>query len=114
MLSGVLSREPLWPLAIALRAKRHSCVKPIESRPAKRRVTKRGTRRLCPLPRIALTRARCHPETKDYIARKRAEGKTGLEAMRCLERRLTRRIWHLLQAPAPTPDQTLTPPNLLT
>ena len=27
--------------------------------------------------RIALTRARCHPETQDYIARKRAEGKTG-------------------------------------
>src|SRR3954452_25132863 len=33
--------------------------------------------------RIALTRARCHPETQDYIARKRAERKTGLEAMRC-------------------------------
>ncbi len=31
--------------------------------------------------RIALTRARCHPETRNYIARKRAEGKTGLEAM---------------------------------
>ena len=50
--------------------------------------------------RIALTRARCHPETQDYIARKRAEGKTGLEAMRCLKRHLARRIWHLLQVPA--------------
>ena len=26
--------------------------------------------------RIAVTRLRCHPETQDYIARKRAEGKT--------------------------------------
>ena len=52
--------------------------------------------------RIVLTRARCHPETQNYIARKRAEGKTGLEAMRCLKRHLTRRIWHLLQPPHPT------------
>src|SRR3954453_17910084 len=47
--------------------------------------------------RIALPRARCHPETQDYIARNRAEGKTGLEAMRWLKRHLARRIWHLLQ-----------------
>src|SRR3954449_12613885 len=53
--------------------------------------------------RIALTRARCHPETQGYIARKRAEGKTGLEAMRCLNRPLARRIWHLLQPPHPRP-----------
>ncbi|MDP1847219.1 MAG: IS110 family transposase [Solirubrobacteraceae bacterium] len=47
--------------------------------------------------RIAVTRARCHPETRDYIARKRAEGKTHREAIRCLKRHLARRIWHLLQ-----------------
>ena len=58
--------------------------------------------------RIALTRARCHPETRDYRARKRVEGKTGLEAMRCLKRHLTRRIWHLLQPPHPGPE---TPPS---
>jgi transposase len=57
--------------------------------------------------RIALTRARCHPETQDYIARKRAEGKTGLEAMRCLKRHLARRIWHLLQPPTPGQATTL-------
>jgi transposase len=51
--------------------------------------------------RVAVTRARCHPETQAYIARKRAEGKTNKEALRCLKRHLTRRIWHLLQtAPA--------------
>jgi transposase len=51
--------------------------------------------------RIAVTRARCHPETRDYIARKRAEGKTSREAIRCLKRHLARRIWHLLQPPTP-------------
>jgi transposase len=52
--------------------------------------------------RIAVTRARCHPETRDYIARKRAEGKTTSEAIRCLKRHLARRIWHLLRDGAPT------------
>ena len=51
--------------------------------------------------RVAITRLRCHPETKAYIARKRAEGKTSTEAIRCLKRHLTRRIWHLLQPPPP-------------
>ena len=51
--------------------------------------------------RVAVTRARCHPETKAYIERKRAEGKTNREAIRCLKRHLARRIWHLLQPPPP-------------
>jgi len=67
------------------------------------RLDRGGNRQLnTTIHRIALTRARCHPETQDYLARKRAEGKTGLEAMRCLKRHLTRRIWHLLQPPTPT------------
>ena len=41
--------------------------------------------------------------TQTYIARKRAEGKSTKEAIRCLKRHLARRIWHLLQPP--TPDQ---------
>jgi hypothetical protein len=49
--------------------------------------------------RIAITRLHCHPETQDYIARKRAEGKTTKDALRCLKRHLTRRVWHLLQPP---------------
>jgi transposase len=51
--------------------------------------------------RVAVTRLRCHPGTKAYIARKRGEGKTNREALRCLKRHLARRIWHLLQPPAP-------------
>jgi transposase len=57
--------------------------------------------------RVAITRLRCHPETKAYIARKRAEGKTSTEAIRCLKRHLTRRIWHLLQPPDPPPAPVL-------
>jgi transposase len=74
------------------------------------RLDRGGNRQLnTAIHRIALTRARCHPETQHYIARKRAEGKTGLEAMRCLKRHLTRRVWHLLQPPNPVPA---TPPNI--
>jgi hypothetical protein len=59
--------------------------------------------------RVAVTRARCHPETKAYLERKRAEGKTNREAIRCLKRHLARRIWHLLQPPPPDPDNS---PNI--
>jgi len=58
--------------------------------------------------RVAVTRARCHPETRAYIARKRAEGKTSTEAIRCLKRHLARRVWHLLQPDPATPIPTST------
>jgi transposase len=61
------------------------------------------------LHRIAVTRARCHPETQDYLTRKKSEGKTTREAIRCLKRHLARRIWHLLQATEPNPDRAITP-----
>jgi transposase len=55
--------------------------------------------------RVAVTRARCHPETRAYSARKRSEGKTNREAIRCLKRHLVRRIWHQLQPPTPDPER---------
>ena len=68
------------------------------------RLDRGGNRQInAAIHRIAVTRARCHPETRDYIARKRAEGKTHRDAIRCLKRHLARRIWHLLQPPAPDP-----------
>jgi transposase len=73
------------------------------------RLDRGGNRQInAAIHRIAVTRARCHPETRDYIARKRSEGKTTREAIRCLKRHLARRIWHLLQPPVPTKTQTLT------
>ncbi len=68
------------------------------------RLDRGGNRQInAAIHRIAITRARCHPETRDYLDRKRAEGKTTKEAIRCLKRHLARRIWHLLQPPAPAP-----------
>jgi transposase len=61
------------------------------------------------LHRVAVTRARCHPETQDYLTRKKSEGKTTREAIRCLKRHLARRIWHLLQTTSPDQNQTITP-----
>jgi transposase len=58
---------------------------------------------------IALSRANTDPETRAYLARKQAEGKTKLEAIRCLKRHLARRIWHLLytaETPATAPVLT--------
>ena len=54
------------------------------------------------------------PETQDYIARKRAEGKSTKEAIRCLKRHLARRIWHLLQAAPPRRRNTAITINFLT
>src|SRR5215212_8164637 len=68
------------------------------------RLDRGGNRQLnATLHRIAVTRARCHGETKIYLDRKRHEGKSTREALRCLKRHLARRVWHLLQPPTPTP-----------
>jgi transposase len=56
------------------------------------------------LHRVIVTRARCHPQTRDYIERRRSEGKSTREAIRCLKRYLARRVWHLLQPPRPIQD----------
>jgi transposase len=66
------------------------------------RLDRGGNRQInAAIHRIAVTRARCHPETRAYLDRKRAEGKSTREAIRCLKRHLARRIWHLLQPPHP-------------
>lgn len=48
--------------------------------------------------RIALTQARVHPGARAYLAKKRAEGKSGAEALRCLKRLLVRVVWTTLRA----------------
>jgi transposase len=54
---------------------------------------------------IAFSRARTDPETQAYLARKHSEGKTKIEAIRCLKRHLARRIWRVLYATEPLPPQ---------
>jgi transposase len=47
---------------------------------------------------VAVTRARVDPDTKAFLERKRAEGKTKKGALRCLKRHLARRFHRLLAA----------------
>jgi transposase len=78
---------------------------PVSSgRTNRHRLDRGGNRQVNAIHRIAVTRARCHPETRDYIARKTAEGKTNREAIRCLKRHLARRVWQLLRALIPSEE----------
>jgi transposase len=68
------------------------------------RLDRGGNRQLnLALHRFAVNRARRDPATAAYLARKQAEGKTRMEALRCLKRHLARRTYKLL-----TTDQTRT------
>jgi transposase len=60
---------------------------------------------------IAITRARIDPTTRAYIERKRAEGKTKREALRCLKRYLARLFHRLLSMP-PKSHERKTPIQL--
>ena len=69
----------------------------------RQRLDRGGNRQInAALHRVIVTRARCHPETRNYIARRRSEGKSTREAIRCLKRYLARRVWRLLQPPTPS------------
>ncbi len=46
---------------------------------------------------VAVTKQRCDPATRAYVARRVAEGKTEREAIRCIKRFLARRVWRLLE-----------------
>jgi transposase len=61
------------------------------------RLDRGGNRQLNRALRVmAITRSRLDPETRAYLARKEAEGKSRIEAMRCLKRHLARRYYRLL------------------
>jgi transposase len=61
------------------------------------RLDRGGNRQLnCALHRIAVTQGRIHPPAREFLARKQAEGKSRMEALRCLKRHLARRVWKLL------------------
>lgn len=53
---------------------------------------------------IAMVQARWHPPAKEYLARKRAEGKTAAEARRCLKRHLANVVYRALITDLATPD----------
>lgn len=65
------------------------------------RLDRGGNRKLnCALHRIAVTQGRFHEPAGTYLARKEAEGKSRMEALRCLKRFLARRVWQALREDA--------------
>jgi len=81
---------------------RHSGVAPLEAssgRTQRHRLDRGGNRQLnAALYRIAITQARYHPDARAYLERKRAEGKSRREAIRCLKRLLVRVVFNTLKA----------------
>jgi transposase len=66
-------------------------------RQRRHRLNRSGNRQLnAALHMIALTQIRVHAPAREYIARRRAEGKSGREAVRALKRHLIRTIYRLL------------------
>jgi len=55
------------------------------------------------LTTIVLVRMRHHPATRDYVARRRAEGRTTKEIMRILKRYIARQVFRLLATAHPIP-----------
>jgi transposase len=80
---------------------RHSGVAPLEAssgRIQRHRLDRGGNRQLnAALYRIAITQARVHQPARAYLERKRAEGKSRREAIRCLKRLLVRVVSQTLK-----------------
>jgi transposase len=80
-------------------------VSPLEAssgRNQRHRLNRSGDRRLnSALHSIAMTRARCHPPTRTYTERRRADGKNPREIRRCLKRYLARHLYRLMETNAP-------------
>ncbi|GAA4195909.1 IS110 family transposase [Microbacterium oryzae] len=63
------------------------------------RLDRTGDRRLnAALHRVVITRWRAHPQTLEYTARRRAEGRTDRDIRRALKRIVARQLFRLLQA----------------
>jgi transposase len=81
---------------------RHGGVAPLDAssgRVQRHRLDRGGNRQLnAALYRIAITQARYHPAARAYLDRKRAEGKSRREAIRCLKRQLARVVFNTLKA----------------
>jgi transposase len=56
------------------------------------------------LYRIALVRMSAHPQTRDYVQRQAANGRTKKEILRLLKRAIIREIFRLLTRPTPIDD----------
>jgi transposase len=81
---------------------RHNGTAPLpvwSSNKAHHRLSRTGNRQLnAALHRIAMTQAHWHPAAKDLMARRKAGGDSGLEALRVLKRRLSDVVYAALHA----------------
>ncbi len=57
---------------------------------------------------IAITRLRCHPESRDYDAKRTAQGKSHRDVRRSLKRALARRLYRRIQAATRPVDELQT------
>ena len=83
---------------------RHTGTAPVpvwSSNRARHRLSRSGNRQLnAALHRIALTQAHFHPGARALLARRKAQGDGGLEALRVLKRRLSDVVYRALEADA--------------
>jgi transposase len=83
----------------------HAGVAPLQASSGashRHRLNRRGNRQLnAALHRIAITQMRIHEPAKDFIARKRSEGMSNREALRCLKRQLARRVYNTMRTIEP-------------
>jgi transposase len=79
----------------------HAGIAPLDAssgQQTRHRLNRTGNRQLnCAIHRIAVTQGRCHRPAAAYLARKRLQGKTQREAVRCLKRHLVRTIYQTLR-----------------
>ncbi len=90
---------------------RHAGIAPIPAssgRSDRFRLHRGGNRQLnCAIHRIAVTQGRIHPPARAYLTRKQTQGKTRIEALRCLKRHLARTIWRTMTTTPQTPANKL-------
>lgn len=79
------------------------------------RLDRGGDRQLnCALHRLAVNKGKWCPESAAYLARKQAEGRSRMDALRCLKRILARRVYNLLNTNNPNPVQARAHAHALT
>jgi len=90
---------------------RHNGTAPLpvwSSNRARHRLSRSGNRQLnAALHRIALTQAHWHPGARALLARRKAQGDGGLEALRVLKRRLSDVVYRALKEDAARSEQAL-------
>ena len=99
---GLSAERRHYPSRHAFAAANGSAPIPASSgRTVRHRLNRGGNRQLNrALYTIAITEIRADTEGRAYYERKRAEGKTSREALRCLKRRLSDVVYRTLRADA--------------